>query len=113
LTNRIRALAKSAALKSKSKYRVGCVIYSGSKVLAIGTNDMTKTSPKSWHPFQSRHAEFNAILKVKRRDLPGCSIYVHRIGRDGLTHNAKPCPHCQDMILWAGLKRVSWSEDKA
>lgn len=111
-TRRIINLATQSALRSEWVWRVGAVIYNGSTILSVGTNDWMKTSPKSWHDFKSRHAEFNALIKVERSRLKGSSIYVHRIGRDLLTHNAKPCGACEKMLAWAGIKRVEWSIDQ-
>lgn len=71
-----------------------------------------KTSPKSFHEFKSRHAEFNALIKVRNEDRKGASIFVFRIGRDGLTHNAKPCGACEKMLAWAEIKRIDWSIDQ-
>ena len=110
-TRRIVALAEAAALRSSWQWKVGAVIYRGSVILSIGTNDHLKTSPRSWHQFNARHAEFNAISKLSEYSLKGASIYVHRVGRDGLTHNAKPCPACEKMLAWSEIKRVEWSED--
>lgn len=110
-TRRIINLAAQAALRSEWKWRVGCVIYRGSKILAIGTNSSLKTSPKSWHNFKSRHAEFNALIKVNRLLWKGSSIFVYRIGRDGNKHMAKPCYACERMLAWAEIRRVEWSTD--
>ena len=119
-TNRIVSIARKAALRSRDRYNVGAVVYRGSRILGVGTNDMLKTSPLSFHAFKSRHAEFNAIRRavgtdafnVGRREcrISGASIYVHRVGRDGLDHCAKPCEACQKMIAWAEIKNVEWSE---
>lgn len=110
-TRRIVALAEAAARKSEWVWLVGAVVYKGSKILAVGTNDHLRTHPKSWHEFKSRHAEFNAIIQVDRQDLKGASIYVSRLGRDGLIHNAKPCPACEKMLAWAEIRHVEWSTD--
>lgn len=110
-TRRIINLAAQAALRSEWKWRVGAVIYSGSRVLAIGTNSSIKTSPKSWHDFKSRHAEFNALIKVDRSLWNRSSIYVYRIGRDGNRHMAKPCGACEKMLAWAGIRRVEWTTE--
>lgn len=110
-TKRIIALAKAAALKSPFRWKVGAVAYSGSRILGIGVNDMLKTSPSSFHPFKTRHAEFNALYKIPKPDRRGISLYVHRVGRDGLDHNAKPCSACQKMIAWSEVRNVEWSVD--
>lgn len=108
-TRRIIALAQAAAARSNERWRVGAVIYSGSTVLGVGTNDMTGTSPKSPHAFRTRHAEFNALMRVPEAKRRGSSVFVYRVGRDLKTHLAKPCPACQAMLDWSGVKRIEWS----
>lgn len=110
-TRRIINLAAQAALRSDDRWRVGCVIYRGSRILAVGTNDMYKTSPRSFHDFKSRHAEFNALTRVDKSLWKGSSVFVYRIGRDRQTHMAKPCPACQKMLEWAEIRHVEWSVD--
>ena len=110
-TRRIVALAEAAALRSSWQWKVGCVIYKGSRILGVGTNSHLRTSPRSFHPHKARHAEFNALIQVPISDLKGSSLYVYRVGRDGLQHNSKPCEACQKMIIWAEIKKVEWSQD--
>lgn len=110
-TNRIVALAKAAASRSTERWKVGAVVYRGSRILGTGTNDLIKTAPQSFHAYKTRHAEFNALVKIPYSLRKGANIYVHRIGRDGLTHMAKPCPACEKMLEWAEIRHVEWSED--
>lgn len=110
-TKRITRLAIAAAMRSPARWKVGAVAYRGSTVLGIGTNDMVKTSPHSPHAYGTRHAEFNALHRIPRFERKSVSIYVHRIGRDGLTHMAKPCEACARMLAWSEVKHIEWSED--
>lgn len=110
-TNRIMNLAAQAALRSQWVWRVGAVLYRGSRILSVASNDHLKTHPDSFHEFKSRHAEFNALTKVHRSLWKGSSIFVYRLGRDGQRHMAKPCPACQKMLAWAEIKRIEWSVD--
>ena len=72
---------------------------------------MLKTSPHSFHPYKSRHAEFNALTRVAKSKWKGASLYVHRVGRDNIVHMAKPCEACEKMLAWAGIKDIEWSVD--
>ena len=111
-TKRILSLAKRAALNSTTQWKVGAVVYRGSRILGVGTNDMVRTAPQSPHPYKTRHAEFNALGDVEQAEWRSASIYVHRVGRDGKTHNSRPCQFCAKMLALAELRRIEWSEDE-
>lgn len=51
------------------------------------------------------HAEVDALVKLKDWDRAH-RIVVTRIGRNGDTLLAKPCPACQHAIKLAGIKHV-------
>lgn len=116
--NSILSLAIRAAERSKDRWRVGAVIYSGSRILGIGSNDMTRTHTRSGHPFKTIHAETAALLRAAngnagsfRGFLRGSRIYVHRLRRDGLPGLAAPCQHCQSTLRFAGISRIEYSLD--
>lgn len=111
-TKRIINLAAQAALRCEDRWRVSAVLYTGSRILSVATNDMMKTSPKSFHEFKTRHAEFNALISVDKSLWKGSRMFVYRLGRDGNRHMAKPCPACQKMLAWAEIKRVEWTTDE-
>ncbi|MFQ7119937.1 MAG: deoxycytidylate deaminase [Intestinibacter sp.] len=48
------------------------------------------------------HAEQNAILNARGKNLEGCSIYV----------NLFPCHDCARNIIQSGIKKVYYLEDK-
>ena len=48
------------------------------------------------------HAELNAILNAKGKDLTGCSIYVALF----------PCNECAKAIIQSGIKEVVYLSDK-
>lgn len=108
---RIINLAEFEAKNSNHRFRVGAVIFRGSVIIGRGFNNADKTHPKSPHPYKSIHAEFSAFLHAfrLRNDLTDCSIYVHRILRDGSPGLAKPCQWCTELLAKIGVKDVHWS----
>lgn len=102
-------LAKKTAEKSTYKFRVGCVIVRGSRIVGFGWNDGVKTHAKSPHPFKSVHAEFDAVLSTKGESVAGCDVYVCRILADGSLAMAKPCAHCEAMLRKLKVRRVFYS----
>lgn len=114
--------AKSMALGSLHRFRVGAVVYKGNKIIGWGYNKADKTHPKSFHPYKSIHAEFDAVLeavwklglKLDSRlgpFLDDYSIYVHRLKKDGSDGLAKPCQWCQKMLDQVGIKEIYYSND--
>jgi deoxycytidylate deaminase len=104
-------VAVKMAQKSDYKFRVGCVIVRGSKIVSFGWNDGVKTHTKSNHPFKSLHAEADAIISARREDLSGCSAYVARLRKDGSIAIAKPCQFCEAMLRKVGIKQVFYTTD--
>lgn len=111
MNRKVIRLAIKAAEKSPSRFRVGAVIFRGSKILGVGFNDMDKTHPKAMTEERKRHAEFSAAMNAKRYDLKGARMYVVRLKKDGTMGNAKPCEHCAEQIMLAGIKSVGFSTD--
>lgn len=113
---KIIELAIKEAEKVAFKFRVGAVIYHRARyVVGRGYNKPHKTHPKSFHPYKTIHAEFDAILNLGSYEsgiweLDGASIYVHRLKKDGSPGLAKPCEACATMLAWAGIKNVYYSE---
>lgn len=113
-------LAVTAAKNSPSRFRVGSVIYCGSRIIGVGSNEMSRTHPKSPHPFLAVHAEFMAVINASRHGnnylngvefLRGMDIYTHRLKKDGSTGLAAPCPHCFKMLRGLGIRRINYSRE--
>ena len=104
-------VAHRCALKSCHRFRLGAVIFKGTRILGIGWNK-PKTHPRANTPYNTIHSEFAAVLKVvSPQALKKASLYVHRVGRDQLVHLAKPCKHCSAMLAGIGLNDVFYSID--
>jgi deoxycytidylate deaminase len=98
---------KISKLSNHTKFKLGCVIVKGSKIVSVGTNNI-KTHPKAPHPFFSLHCEVAAILAA-RQDLSGCEIYVYREIKNGTPALAKPCIYCLPFIKESGIKETHYS----
>lgn len=107
-TERLLSLAKQASRKSDHyKYRMGCVIAKGNKVLGTGHN-LIKTHPRSPHKFGMIHAEFMAAINAGY-DISGATVYVFRQFKDGTPSIAKPCEDCWRFLMECGVKQVVYS----
>lgn len=104
-------LAKKLSQKSDHKRcRLGCVIVKKDKILGVGFNKM-RTNPRSPHPFQTTHAELDAILNSSRiADLAGSDLYIFRQTKDGSLANSFPCAHCQNLIREFKIKTVFYTD---
>jgi deoxycytidylate deaminase len=104
-------LAKSASLMSTHpKYKMGAVIIN-KKPVAVGCN-LYKTHPIFANNIDNAgtiHAEVKAILSCPRSKLQGSEIWVYREDSKGNPAMAKPCKHCQKIILEAGIKRIYYT----
>lgn len=118
MTSRIVALAIREAKTSRSKFRVGAVVFRGSRILGLGFNSMATTHPKSPHPYKSVHAEFDAVLSAVHNFnsgfgwndiLHGTDIYIHRLKADDTPGLAKPCVYCYRMLGMAGIRKIGYS----
>jgi deoxycytidylate deaminase len=66
----------------------------------------------AYHPGFTRHAELNAIKKVRRKiDLTGAVCYNLRIDKNGEIRMSKPCPSCEKLLLNYGFKKVYFSTE--
>lgn len=103
-------LAAKAASTATGRWRVGCVIVRGGRVLAVAANsprNEANTCPgRLWH--MSEHAEEAAVRMTG--SARGATAYVVRVGRDGRWRHAQPCIRCQALLDEFEIKAV-WSAD--
>lgn len=102
-------LARLMSKKSTYHHQMGAVVVKKSRVLGLGFNKPGKTHPKSKTKFKTIHAELDAILGVSLEELKGSDIYVYREYSDGSYAMAKPCPHCQELIVELGIRNVYYT----
>lgn len=79
--------------------------------ISFGQNSNT-----TWNYMYSRHAEFDAINKIKhKKNMPSqIDIFVIRFSKTGLLGQSKPCFHCVGLMKRARLniKYIYYSTDK-
>lgn len=103
-------LARKLSLKSNYCHKIGAVVVKKGKILGLGVNNPFKTHPKSTNPFKTVHAELDAILDCDPNELRGATIYVYREHKNGQPACSKPCPHCHELIMRCGIKKVCYTD---
>lgn len=101
-------LAEKQALKSTMKHKIGAVIYNKKGIINSGYNRWLVVGGNFKNYCKSRysiHSEQDALLGCDLRELWGSSIYVYR--ENG--NLAKPCKHCESLLLSHGIKNIYWS----
>ena len=108
------ALLSGKRSKDPSTQVGACIVNRNNIIESIGYNGLPKGCSDdefSWekegetlntkYPFVV-HAELNAILNAKGKDLSGCKIYVALF----------PCNECAKAIIQAGIKTIVYACDK-
>lgn len=102
--------ASRIARNVDGRWKVGCVIVRGGRVLSTAANsqrnDPSVLDKDLWHI--SVHAEIAALRLAG--NARGATAYVARVGRDGEVRHAQPCVRCQLALDEAGV-RVVWTSD--
>lgn len=108
-------IARLQALKSPSRFRVGCVLARGGRIISTGHNDMDRTHPyvRQHSQFAHLHAEVACCLGIRPFDVRGCSAYIYRILMDGSPALARPCSMCREVLRRMGIKKVFYTTDKS
>jgi deoxycytidylate deaminase len=107
-------LAKKMALYSDMRQKHGCVIVHNGNVISYGWNHMNDCEMKCISSF---HAEVDALCRLKKHYkksfLSACELYVVRVryknNDAGELMNSKPCPHCEEAIVTAGVGKIYYS----
>lgn len=112
-------IAKLTSKRSNCiKRKVGCIIVKDTRIISLGYNgtpkgfkncfeggcDRCNSNAKSGENLDlcmCLHAEENALLFVKQRDLDGSTMYITLI----------PCISCVKKIIQCGVKRIVYNED--
>ena len=117
-TQRTLELAKRVASNSTyGKLKHGAVLIKGGNVVNVAFNKSNFTS--FGNRFRNNytcghataHAEIGAILGVPRTKTEGATIYVVRINRNGQYRMSKPCPMCESVLKFVGVKKVVYTAD--
>ena len=98
--------------KSTYKYRIGAVIFKGSRILSSGHNSIRSSSisPKYKLYPNSIHAEQAALLGLDWSKLRGYSILTLKISKTKqFLGMAKPCSMCLTLLNTIGIKNIYYS----
>jgi deoxycytidylate deaminase len=123
MTKRERAhfgAAKAVSELSDHRYKMGCVVTIGSRIISSGSNSISKCHgvqaklDKEMFGCESHgplHAEVATLLPLIRKgvDLSNASLYVYREHKNGTLACARPCARCEKLIRSAGLKRIFYT----
>ncbi|MCD2501491.1 dCMP deaminase family protein [Clostridium sp. NSJ-145] len=108
------ALLSGMRSKDPSTQVGACIVNSSNIIESIGYNGLPKGCSDDEFPWEREgetldtkylyvvHAELNAILNAKGKDLSGCIIYVALF----------PCNECAKAIIQSGIKEVVYLSDK-
>ena len=112
--------AKQISTQSNHRYKIGCVVVSGHRIISSGCNSDTKTMPiqaklDSEH-FNCEcagkvHAETEALLYFIRHhiSLNGATLYTYRERKDGTYGCARPCHRCMQLIKLVGIRKIVYT----
>lgn len=112
MTSGILKLAlEEAESSSNYPYRIGAVIFKGSRIISSGHNQIRSNSiSKKYKIFEeSLHAEQDALLGIDWLKLKGCSICVVRLNYSGSLSMGKPCNMCYSALKFVGIKKIYYS----
>lgn len=104
-------LARLISLRSNYHHQIGAIIVNKKEIIGLGYNKPTKTHPISKHPYQTIHAEMDAIIGIDRKKLKGADIYVYREFKDGSAALARPCKYCEALLREFGIKTMFYTTD--
>lgn len=108
------ALLSGMRSKDPSTQVGACIVNKNNIIESIGYNGLPKGCSDDEFPWDKEgdvlntkypfvvHAELNAILNAKGKDLSGCKIYVALF----------PCNECAKAIIQSGISEVVYLSDK-
>lgn len=91
-----------------------CIIDQNNRIISIGYNGMPNGVSDDEIPWDREgdplntkylyvcHAELNAILNNRHKNLEGCTLYVSLF----------PCNECAKIIIQSGIKKIVYFSDK-
>ena len=91
-----------------SQHRHGAVLVKKNRIISKGFNKV-KTHTCSTHCYKNIHAELDAILKARRQDVNGCTLYLYRQDKNGIKSNSRPCSWCLILLKQYGIKKVYYT----
>lgn len=114
-------LAKRMAVQSNyDKIKHGAVLVCGGKIVSASFNRYGYSSfAKRFRigeeikekPVNTIHAEWGCILGQSNKVISGGTMYVVRINSFNSFRISRPCPICEQMMRFVGIKKVVYSID--
>lgn len=98
-------VASKIPLDAKQEYRLAAIGIRADGVEVVSTNKSSRPrTPRGKLPcrLRSSHAE----IRLSHKLTPGSTIFVVRVNRSGEWAMAKPCPACQQHLIWKGIDRI-------
>ncbi len=99
-----------------SRYKMGAVIFKGSRILSSGFNEFraSKILPQHKRFIHTLHAEQAALVNARTNwtNFKNCSILVMRTNMSGNLSLAYPCKYCKSSLQHIGIKWVYFSDRK-
>ena len=105
--NRYLAEAVKLAMKSRCRYRHGCVVVSDGIIVGASTNKIVSDQTKGWRKSHI-HAEAAALAQAGTR-ANGAHVYVARVLADGSPAESRPCKKCAGFLERYRVKSVVWT----
>lgn len=108
MKHKFMRLASKLAKKSNHKFKIGCVIVKGNRVLSLGFN-YVKCSCEDKIVSNVFHAEIDALKMLKPGQAEGSTVYLFRETKNKTTANSKPCVLCHNILKMQGVKKVYYT----
>lgn len=111
--------ATGIALTSTCRWRHGCVITKGSRIVAYSPN-IHRNEPSLDHINSSWHAEEAAFRELDRStgvtygtegSYKGYTLYVARVNTKNEPGLSRPCKNCWDYIVYRGITEVYYTNE--
>ena len=104
-------LAINMSKQSSCKFQHGAVLVKGGTIVNASYNkpEYNSFASRFNEYYPTRHAEIGAILGISRNSTKGSVVYVIRVNNFGETRCSKPCPMCQKVMKFCGVKKVYYS----
>lgn len=74
--------------------RCGAVAAVGKKRIAGSWNSFRSIPANTLHGHATFHAEHNCLAGISERFLPKVTLYIARLGKDGMPLASRPCKRC-------------------
>ena len=113
ITSGIIKLCLLESEKSNYRFKIGAVVFKGSRILSSGHNEIRSVryiNNRYKTYLNTLHAEQAALLHLDWNRLKNASICIIRATQNGVLGNAKPCPMCMGLIQHVKIKTIWYSD---